>query len=114
MSVSALKPNSAKEEFEEAVRRAKEYIVSGDAIQVVLSQRFSGQASGDDFILYRNLRSVNPSPYMFYLNLGEVRLIGASPEILVRLTDGKVELRPIAGTRPRGVLRKRIWPLHQS
>jgi anthranilate synthase component 1 len=58
--------------------------------------------AGDDFILYRNLRSINPSPYMFYLNFGEIRLIGSSPEILVRLTDGKIELRPIAGTRPRG------------
>jgi len=101
-SIFGLKPDSAEEEFKEAVRKAKEYIVSGEAIQVVLSQRFSGKASGDDFGLYRNLRSVNPSPYMFYLNLGEVRLIGSSPEILVRLTDGKVELRPIAGTRPRG------------
>jgi len=69
---------------------------------VVLSQRFEGRVSGDDFDLYRNLRSVNPSPYMFYLNFGDSRLIGASPEILVRLTNGRIELRPIAGTRPRG------------
>jgi anthranilate synthase component 1 len=101
-SLSELEPNFKKEEFEEAVRKAKDYIVAGDVIQVVLSQRFSGEISGQDFLLYRNLRSVNPSPYMFYLNFGEIKLIGASPEILVRLTDGKIELRPIAGTRPRG------------
>ncbi|MDY6881757.1 MAG: anthranilate synthase component I [Desulfatiglans sp.] len=101
-SLSDLESNFSKEDFKEAVRRAKEYIVAGDIIQVVLSQRFSGEVSGDDFTLYRKLRSVNPSPYMFYLNFGETKLIGASPEILVRLTDGKIELRPIAGTRPRG------------
>jgi len=84
------------------VRRAKEYIVAGDVIQVVLSQCFSGEMTGEDFCLYRSLRSVNPSPYMFYLNFGEVRLIGASPEVLVRLTDGRIHLRPIAGTRRRG------------
>jgi anthranilate synthase component 1 len=71
-------------------------------IQVVLSQRFSGKVTGDDFLLYRSLRSINPSPYMFYLHFGQIRLIGSSPEVLVRLTDRKVELRPIAGTRPRG------------
>lgn len=101
-SVSELEPNVQKEEFEKAVLKAKEYIVSGDVIQVVLSQRFSGEVSGEDFLLYRKLRSVNPSPYMFYLNFGETKIIGASPEILVRLTGRKIELRPIAGTRPRG------------
>jgi len=101
-SISGLESNFQKEEFEKAVLKAKEYIVSGDVIQVVLSQRFSGEVSGEDFLLYRNLRSVNPSPYMFYLNFGETKIIGASPEILVRLTGKKIELRPIAGTRPRG------------
>lgn len=101
-SLSAMEANLSKEEFEKAVLKAKDYIVSGDVIQVVLSQRFSGEMSGDDFVLYRNLRSINPSPYMFYLNFGDTRLIGASPEILVRLTDGRIELRPIAGTRSRG------------
>ena len=100
--LSDLRSNFPREDFEDAVRKAKEYIVAGDVIQVVLSQRFSGEISGEDFSLYRNLRSVNPSPYMFYLNFGDIKLIGASPEILVRLTDGKIELRPIAGTRPRG------------
>jgi anthranilate synthase component 1 len=97
-----LKPNFEKKKFEEAVLKAKDHIVAGDVIQVVLSQKFSGEIAGEDFALYRNLRSVNPSPYMFYLHFGEIKLIGASPEILVRLTDDKIELRPIAGTRPRG------------
>ena len=100
--ITELKPNFQKEDFEEAVRKAKEHIVAGDVIQVVLSQKFTGEIAGEDFALYRNLRSVNPSPYMFYLNFGEIKLIGSSPEILARLTDGKIELRPIAGTRPRG------------
>jgi anthranilate synthase component 1 len=100
-SVSELRSNFQKEDFEEAVRKTKDYILAGDVIQAVLSQRFSGEVSGEDFMLYRNLRSVNPSPYMFYLNFGEIKLIGASPEVLVRLTDDKIELRPIAGTRPR-------------
>jgi anthranilate synthase component 1 len=102
LEVSELNSNFEKEQFKDAVEKAREYIAAGDAIQVVLSQRFEGRVSGQDFALYRNLRSVNPSPYMFYLNFGESRLIGASPEILVRLTDGRIELRPIAGTRPRG------------
>ena len=102
ISLSKLEPNYRREGFEEAVREAKDYIAAGDVIQVVLSQRFSGEVTGDDFVLYRNLRSVNPSPYMFYLNFGTVRLIGSSPETLVRLNDGKIELCPIAGTRPRG------------
>jgi len=101
-SISDLESNFKREDFKEAVTKARDYIVAGDVIQVVLSQRFSGDVAGDDFTLYRNLRSINPSPYMFYLNFGEIKLIGSSPEILVRLTDGNIELRPIAGTRPRG------------
>jgi len=97
-----LESNLQREDFEAAVTKAKEHIVAGDVIQVVLSQKYTARVAGDDFILYRNLRSVNPSPYMFYLNFDDIKLIGASPEILVRLTDGKIELRPIAGTRPRG------------
>lgn len=100
--LTRVESNFTREGFEAAVQRAKEYIAAGEAIQVVLSQRFSGIAGGDDFQVYRSLRSVNPSPYMFYLNYGETRMIGASPEILARLTDGKIEVRPIAGTRPRG------------
>ncbi len=100
--LSGLEPNFSKADFKDVVRKAKDYIVAGEAIQIVLSQKFSATVSGEDFTLYRSLRSVNPSPYMFYLNFGDIKLIGASPEILVRLTDGKIELRPIAGTRPRG------------
>jgi anthranilate synthase component 1 len=97
-----------------AVGKAKEYIVSGDVIQVVLSQRLSGEVSGDDFILYRSLRSINSSPYMFYLNFDQIRLIGASPEILVRLTDKRIQLRPIAGTRPRGDTREEDLALERE
>jgi anthranilate synthase component 1 len=100
--ISGMKSNFVKEDFCSSVLRAKEYIAAGDAIQIVLSQKFKGTISGDDFELYKNLRSVNPSPYMFYLNFDETKLIGASPEILVRLKNRKIELRPIAGTRPRG------------
>ncbi len=101
-SLTELESNFQRQDFEAAVTKAKEHIVAGDVIQVVLSQKFTAQIAGEDLILYRNLRSVNPSPYMFYLNFDDIKLIGASPEILVRLTDGKIELRPIAGTRPRG------------
>jgi anthranilate synthase component 1 len=104
--VSDLHANFTRENFEEAVRKAKHHIIAGDVIQVVLSQRFSAKVAGDDFLLYRSLRSINPSPYMFYLHFGQMRLIGSSPEVLVRLTDHKVELRPIAGTRPRGKTRE--------
>jgi anthranilate synthase component I len=88
--------------FEAMVERAKEYILAGDIIQVVLSQRFHTRTRLDPFLLYRSLRHINPSPYLFFLRLGEVALIGSSPEILVRLEDGDIELRPIAGTRKRG------------
>ncbi|MBW1922041.1 MAG: anthranilate synthase component I [Deltaproteobacteria bacterium] len=101
--LSGLRSNFSREAFEEAVARAKNHIAAGDVIQVVLSQRFSSIFSGDDFTLYRNLRSINPSPYMFYLHFGQIRLLGASPEILARLRDGRIELRPIAGTRKRGL-----------
>jgi anthranilate synthase component 1 len=113
-SASHLESNFRKEDFKETVRKAKDHIVAGDAIQVVLSQRFSGHVSGDDFTLYRSLRSINPSPYMFYLNLGRIRLIGSSPEILVRLTHGKIELRPLAGTRPRGKTPERDLELEEE
>ena len=85
-----------------AVERAKEYIHAGDIYQVVLSQRTQAPAPADSFDLYRTLRRVNPSPYMFYLNFGSLQLVGASPEMLVRVEDGQITYRPIAGTRARG------------
>lgn len=92
-----------KHEFIAAVDRVKEYILAGDAFQVVLSQRFSEPAAGARPLdVYRALRVINPSPYMFHLEFPEARVTGASPETLVRLSDGRVEVRPIAGTRPRG------------
>jgi len=91
-----------QEGFEAAVRRVKDYIVEGDVMQVVLSQRLSIPFTARPLDLYRALRSLNPSPYMYYLDLGDFHVVGSSPEILVRLEDGEVTVRPIAGTRPRG------------
>ena len=100
-------PQQAKSEFGEAaylkvVERAKRYIFDGDIMQVVLSQRMSQPFAASPLTLYRALRALNPSPYMFFFNFGDFHVVGASPEILVRLEDGKVTVRPIAGTRPRG------------
>jgi anthranilate synthase component 1 len=90
-------------EYVSAVARAKEYILAGDAFQVVLSQRFSEPSGGARALdVYRALRVINPSPYMFHLEFPEAHVTGASPETLVRASDGRVEVRPIAGTRPRG------------
>lgn len=97
-----LQPNMSRQQFEQAVCQAKEYVRSGDIIQVVLSQRFSGPLSVDPYDLYRCLRTINPSPYMFFLRLEDTLVVGASPEVLVRKEGDQVELRPIAGTRPRG------------
>lgn len=91
-----------REEFESAVRRAQEYIRAGDIFQVVLSQRLSVPFRSRPVDVYRALRSLNPSPYMYFIDLGGTQIVGSSPEILVRLKEGKVVLRPIAGTRPRG------------
>ncbi len=88
--------------FEAAVDRIKDYIVEGDAMQVVLSQRMSIPYSAPPLSLYRALRRLNPSPYMYYLDLGDFHVVGSSPEILVHLEEGTVTVRPIAGTRPRG------------
>jgi anthranilate synthase component 1 len=88
--------------FESAVERIKDYIVEGDAMQVVLSQRMSIPFAAAPLDLYRALRSLNPSPYMYYLDLGDFHIVGSSPEILVHLEDDLVTVRPIAGTRPRG------------
>jgi anthranilate synthase component 1 len=94
--------NFTKTEFESMVDRSKEYIRAGDIIQVVGSQRFEKTYDRPALDLYRSLRLVNPSPYMFIFDTGEYALVGASPEVHVRLTDRRVETRPIAGTRPRG------------
>lgn len=95
-----------EQEFKDAVARAKQYIVDGDIMQVVLSQRMAKPFNADPLSLYRALRSLNPSPYMFYYDMGDHHVVGASPEILVRLEDGTVTSRPIAGTRPRGKTRE--------
>lgn len=97
-----LTPNFTREGFMRAVDRCKEYVTAGDIFQIVLSQRFSGTLGADPFDVYRALRTLNPSPYMFFLRFGETLVIGASPEVLVRKEGSRVEVRPIAGTRPRG------------
>lgn len=94
--------NVSKEEFVEKVERAKEYIAAGDIFQVQISQRLSLETRSDPFDIYRTLRRVNPSPYMFYLKYGNLHVVGSSPEVLVRLEGSRVETRPIAGTRRRG------------
>ena len=103
-NVSICQPvsNFTREEFEAAVEKAKGYITAGEAIQVVLSQRMAQPTSASPFAIYRALRSINPSPYMFFLDCKDFHIIGASPEILVRVEDGTVMTRPLAGTRPRG------------
>ncbi|MDH5764953.1 MAG: anthranilate synthase component I [Gammaproteobacteria bacterium] len=91
-----------EEGFKQAVSKAREYIIDGDVMQVVLSQRLSIPVEASALDIYRSLRSLNPSPYMYYLDLADHHVVGSSPEILVRLEDEKVTVRPIAGTRPRG------------
>ncbi|HEU4652916.1 MAG TPA: anthranilate synthase component I family protein [Steroidobacteraceae bacterium] len=92
----------SESEFIAGVNRTKEYIAAGDVYQLVLSVRFGGQCDLDPFETYRALRLLNPSPYMYYCDLGDCVVVGSSPEALVKLHDGKGEMRPIAGTRPRG------------
>ncbi len=106
-SVSKSRPtfssNMSRAQYLEVVERAKEYIRAGDILQVVPSQRLNSGITSPPFDIYRALRSINPSPYMYYLKLGELTLIGSSPEVLVRLEEDQIEVRPIAGTRPRGL-----------
>ena len=90
------------ERFSQRVKKAKEYILAGDVFQVVIGQRLSAPLPASDFALYRSLRRMNPSPFLYFLNFEDHSIIGSSPEILVRLRDGVVTIRPIAGTRPRG------------
>ncbi len=94
--------NTTQPEYEAKVRRAQEYIAAGDIFQVVLSQRLDRPTAADPFTIYRALRAVNPSPYMYFLQFGDFQIVGASPELLVRLEDGVVTNHPIAGTYPRG------------
>jgi anthranilate synthase component 1 len=94
--------NTSREQFEGMVRKGKEYIRAGDVFQVVLSQRLEGETDAEPIQIYRALRMLNPSPYMFYLDLGSHQIIGSSPEALVTLENGCAMVRPIAGTRPRG------------
>lgn len=106
-ALSRLESNMTEDQFCAAVEHAKEYIVAGDVIQVVLSRKFSGRISVPPFRLYRALRLINPSPYTFFVKCGERILVGASPEAMVRLTGTRAESRPIAGTRPRGETEQR-------
>jgi anthranilate synthase component I len=94
--------NVPRDRFIEMVKTAKEYIAAGDVYQVVLSQRFSSEITTDPFTVYRALRHVNPSPYMYFLRMGKLSIVGSSPEMLVRVEGGMAQTHPIAGTRPRG------------
>jgi len=105
-AVTQPRSETGSDAYQAAVRRAKEYIAAGDIMQVVLSQRLSLPFTDSPLSLYRALRSVNPSPYMFYYDFGDFHVVGASPEILVRKEGNAVTLRPIAGTRPRGATRE--------
>jgi anthranilate synthase component 1 len=98
----AVRSNLTRERFESAVRKGQDYIAAGDIYQVVLSQRFDVEVDADPFTVYRALRHVNPSPYMFYVRMGQRAIVGSSPEMLVRVENGQVQTHPIAGTRPRG------------
>jgi anthranilate synthase component I len=100
---AAMHSSMTRDEFEAAVRRIKEYIVAGDAFQVLLARRLTSALEFEPATLYRALRALNPSPYMFHLVLDGVDLVGSSPELLLRVADGRITVRPIAGTRPRGL-----------
>ena len=97
-----VKSNTSKNKFLRMVNKAKKYIKVGDIFQVVLSQRFEASLSKEPLEIYKKLRVINPSPFMYFFNFEDFQIIGASPEILVRLRDNKITVRPIAGTRPRG------------
>ena len=104
----------SREDYREIVEKAKEYIRAGDIFQVVPSHRFRAPFARDPFALYRSLRRTNPSPFLFFLDFGDFQLAGSSPEILVRLRDGKITIRPIAGTRPRGATPEEDQRLEQE
>ncbi|HSE23603.1 MAG TPA: anthranilate synthase component I family protein [Pyrinomonadaceae bacterium] len=110
----ALVSNWTRRDFEEGVRKVKEYIAAGDCYQAVLSQRFTVKYEGDPLLIYRALRAINPSPYMFYLRMGDETVIGASPEMLVRCHGQRLDYRPIAGTRKRGATETEDWMLSED
>jgi len=110
----SLQSNWSRRAFEDGVRRIKEYIAAGDCYQAVLSQRFSAQYHGEPLQIYRALRAINPSPYMFFLRVGEETVIGASPEMLVRCHGQRLDYRPIAGTRKRGATETEDWMLSED
>ncbi|MGH7856977.1 MAG: anthranilate synthase component I family protein, partial [Candidatus Binatia bacterium] len=101
-----VRSNMSQGDYEAIVARAKEYVRAGDVIQVVLAQRFETELRAKPFDIYRSLRSINPSPYLFFLALGDVSLAGASPEVMVRVEGEEITVRPIAGTRPRGTVER--------
>ena len=101
-AAESMQSNIPMDRYEEQVKRIIDYIYAGDCIQVVFSQRFSRPTSADPLDIYRALRGINPSPYLFFLDLDDFQIVGASPEMLVRCVDGHLEYHPIAGTRPRG------------
>ncbi|HEY2962843.1 MAG TPA: anthranilate synthase component I family protein [Pyrinomonadaceae bacterium] len=110
----SLQSNWPRLDFEDGVRRVKDYIAAGDCYQVVLSQRFSAQFTGEALQIYRAFRAINPSPYMFFLRAGEETVIGASPEMLVRCHGQRLDYRPIAGTRKRGATETEDWMLSED
>jgi anthranilate synthase component 1 len=110
----SLQSNFPRRAFEDSVRQVKEHIAAGDCYQVVLSQRFSAQFNGDPLQIYRALRAINPSPYMFFLRLGDETVVGASPEMLVRCHGQRLVYRPIAGTRKRGATETEDWMLGED
>ncbi|HEU4835600.1 MAG TPA: anthranilate synthase component I family protein [Pyrinomonadaceae bacterium] len=110
----SLQSNFPRRAFEESVRQVKEHIAAGDCYQVVLSQRFSAQFDGDPLQIYRALRTINPSPYMLFLRLGDETVVGASPEMLVRCHGQRLDYRPIAGTRKRGATETEDWMLGED
>ena len=109
-----VRSNMSRDDFCTMVRRAKEHICAGDIIQVVVSQRFKTDLQGDPFELYRSLRVINPSPYMYFIKMDDCAIVGTSPEVLVRLEQDEVVVRPIAGTRPRGKTQEEDARLEQE
>lgn len=110
----SLTSNWTRRAFEEGVRQVKDHIAAGDCYQVVLSQRFSAPFTGEPLQIYRALRAINPSPYMFFLRMGDETVVGASPEMLVRCHGQRLDYRPIAGTRKRGATETEDWMLSED